>query len=98
MNLSDISLKSFGFDIAEFPSTIENGMEAKVPEPSSPSRSRLHGSTHRRQRSSISSGAPSGNDQNILYAQSELMRDLEQLIIAFDSLEQYAICHHKVLK
>lgn len=96
MNLSDISQKSFGFDIADFPSTIEDGVEAKVPEPSSPTRSRML--SHRRQRSSISSGPPSGNEQNILYVQSELMRDLEKLITAFDVLEKYAFWHNKVLK
>lgn len=98
MCLSDISQRAFGFDIAEVPFNVENGVEAKPAEPSSPSRSRLLGSAHKRQRSSISSGVPSGNEQNILYIQSETMRDLEQLINAFDGLEKYAICHHKFVK
>lgn len=99
MGLSDISRKSFGFDIAEFPLGMEDGAETDVPEAPSPTKSKLPGSSHRRQRSSMSNvGVPSGNDQNILYLQSQPMRELEQLIIAFDALEEFANCYHQLAK
>ncbi|KAI9928847.1 Nucleoporin nup84 [Aspergillus wentii] len=86
MRLSDISQESFGFDIA-FP-VEEDGIESATPEPASPTKSRLPGSAHKRSRSN---GLPSDAQQALLYEQSQNMRDLEELILAFDALEMFAI-------
>lgn len=98
MRLSDISLKAFGFDVAEFPCPTEDGVAASASEPPSPSKSRVLRSAHKRQRSSMSNGTPSGNERSVLYLQSQSMRELEQLIIAFDVLERYANTYHKFVK
>ena len=98
MRLSDISLKAFGFDVAGFPPQGADEVESDALEPPSPRRPRATGSAHKRHRSSLSNGIPSGNEQNILYLQSQSMRDLEQLIVSFDVLEKYANCYHKLAK
>ncbi|KAL4780475.1 107-domain-containing protein [Aspergillus varians] len=92
MRLSDISRESFGFDIADFPVDYEDGTDIGTPEPSSPTKTRVYG--HKRNRSSNS--LPSTNQTRLLYVQSQTMRDLEQLILAFDALEVFAIVCEKL--
>lgn len=83
MRVSDVSREMFGFDIAEFPADYEdNG----TPEPSSPTKMKLYG--HSRNKSSNS--LPSTGQTRLLYAESQTWRDLEQLILAFDALENFA--------
>lgn len=95
MNLSDLSRESFGFDVAEFPMEMEDGVDASTPEPMSPSKIRLPGSAHKRSRSN---GVTNGAQQSILYQQSQTMRDLEALILAFDALENFATLWEKLDK
>lgn len=98
MKLSDISRKAFGFDVAELLPQIADEVEPGAPEPPSPTKPKVRGSAHKRQRSSLSNGVPSSNEPYILYLQSLPMRDLEQLIISFDVLETYANYYHKFAK
>lgn len=93
MNLAEISQEAFGFDVAEFPLGLEDGVEA--PTPTSPTKSRMFGSAHKRTRSN---GVPSGAQTSILYQLSQTMRDLESLILAFDALENFAMIFEKVDK
>lgn len=93
MNLSEISQEAFGFDVAEFPLGMEDGVEA--PTPTSPTKSRMFGSAHKRTRFN---GVPSGAQTSILYQLSQTMRDLEALILAFDALENFAMIFEKVDK
>ena len=93
MNLSEISQEAFGFDVAEFPLGMEDGVEA--PTPTSPTKSRMFGSAHKRTRSN---GVPSGAQTSILYQLSQTMRDLEALVLAFDALENFAMIFEKVDK
>ncbi|KAL2818994.1 107-domain-containing protein [Aspergillus cavernicola] len=86
MRLSDISRESFGFDLADFPVDYEDGTDIGTPEPSSPTKTRVYG--HKRSKSSNS--LPSTSQTRLLHAQSQTMRDLEQLILAFDALERFA--------
>lgn len=97
MRLSEVSFKTFGFDVTEFPDAMEDGVEAAAPEPPSPTKSRVRGS-HKRQHSSMSNGIPSGDTRSLLYTDSQPMRELEQLISAFDSLETYAHYYYKLAK
>jgi nuclear pore complex protein Nup107 len=90
MRLSDISRQSFGFDLTEFPYGVEDGVEPATSEPSSPTKSRLLGSPHKRNRS-LTSRVPSNDQTNLLIQQSQTMRDLEELILAFDALEGFAV-------
>ncbi|KAF4208003.1 hypothetical protein CNMCM8980_005888 [Aspergillus fumigatiaffinis] len=94
MRLSDVSRESFGFDVAEFGYGIPNGSDRATPEPSSPTKSRLLGSAHKRNRS-IPNGVPSDEQTNILVMQSQTMRDLEELTLAFDGLERFGLCWKK---
>lgn len=93
MNLAEISQEAFGFDVAEVPLGLEDGVEA--PTPTSPTKSRMFGSAHKRTRSN---GVPSGAQTSILYQLSQTMRDLESLILAFDALENFAMIFEKVDK
>ncbi|KAF5854945.1 Nucleoporin nup84 [Aspergillus alliaceus] len=95
MRLSDISRESFGFDLAEFPYGVEDGTEPPTPEPASPTKSRLFGSPHKRNRS-VSNRAPSDEQTSLLIQQSQTMRDLEELILAFDALEVFAVICEKL--
>lgn len=95
MNLSHLSQESFGFDVAEFPIEMEDSSDAPTPEPMSPSKIRLPGSAHKRSRSN---GVTNGAQQSILYQQSQTMRDLEALILAFDALENFAMLWEKLDK
>ncbi|RHZ53342.1 hypothetical protein CDV55_100183 [Aspergillus turcosus] len=97
MRLSDISRESFGFDVADFGYGIPNGSGGATPEPSSPTKSRLLGSAHKRSRS-IPNGVPSDEQTNILVMQSQTMRDLEELTLAFDWLERFGLCWKKIDK
>jgi nuclear pore complex protein Nup107 len=94
MYLSEISRESFGFDIAEFPIDAEDGTDAGTPEPSSPTKTRVYG--HKRNKSSNS--LPSTAETRLLYTQSQTMRDLEELILAFDALERFATVCEKLDK
>ncbi|KAL4816451.1 107-domain-containing protein [Aspergillus spinulosporus] len=96
MRLSDLSREFFGFDIADFyPGDYEDVTDHGTPEPSSPSKMRALG--HKRNKSSNTS-LPSTSQTRLLYAQSQTMRDLEQLILAFDALEAFALTCEKVDK
>ncbi|PWY83089.1 nuclear pore complex protein An-Nup84 [Aspergillus sclerotioniger CBS 115572] len=97
MRLSDLSREAFGFDISEFTLEVEAGQEFNTPEPSSPSKSRLLSSPHKRSRSKTN-GVASGSQTSILIQQSQTMRDLEVLILAFDSLERFATVFEKLEK
>ncbi|KAH1627953.1 hypothetical protein KXX21_000658 [Aspergillus fumigatus] len=97
MKLSDISRESFGFDVAEFGYGIPNGSDRATPEPSSPTKSRLLGSAHKLNRP-IPNGVPSDEQTNILVMQSQTMRDLEELTLAFDGLERFGLCWKKIDK
>ncbi|KAF7585703.1 Nucleoporin nup84 [Aspergillus hancockii] len=97
MRLSDISRQSFGFDLTEFPFGVEDGVEPATPEPSSPTKSRLLGSPHKRNWSSTSR-VPSNDQTSLLVQQSQTMRDLEELILAFDALEGFAVVCEKLDK
>ncbi|KAL4925837.1 nucleoporin Nup84/Nup107 family protein [Aspergillus undulatus] len=92
MRLSDISRESFGFDVADFPVDYEDG-DIGTPEPSSPTKTRVYG--HKRNKSSANS-LPSTTQTKLLYVQSQTMRDLEQLILAFDALERFALVCEKL--
>ncbi|KAL4905953.1 hypothetical protein BDW74DRAFT_167585 [Aspergillus multicolor] len=93
MRLSEISLESFGFDIAEFyPADYENGTDRGTPEPSSPSKLKTFG--HKRNKSS-SNSVHSTSQHQLLYDQSKTMRDLEELTLAFDALENFALTYEK---
>ncbi|KAL4916215.1 107-domain-containing protein [Aspergillus aurantiobrunneus] len=87
MRLSEISLECFGFDVADFPVDYEDGTDIGTPEPSSPAKTRVYG--HKRNKSSNS--VSSTSQTRLLYVQSQTMRDLEELIFAFDALERFAI-------
>lgn len=87
MRLSDISRESFGFDITDFAMDYEDELDIGTPEPSSPSKARAYG--HKRNKSS-SNSLPSTAQTRLLCVQSRTMRDLEQLILAFDVLERFA--------
>lgn len=65
----------------------EDELDIGTPEPSSPSKARAYG--HKRNKSS-SNSLPSTAQTRLLCAQSRTMRDLEQLILAFDALERFA--------
>ncbi|PYH99387.1 nuclear pore complex protein An-Nup84 [Aspergillus ellipticus CBS 707.79] len=93
MRLSDLSQEAFGFDISEFTLDVEAAPEV-YDEPASPSKSRLFGSPHKRSRSR-NSVASTGSQTNLLIQQSQTMRDLEALILAFDALERFAILFDK---
>ena len=95
MRLSDLSREAFGFDISEFTLEVEAGQEFSTSEPSSPSKSRLLSSPHKRSRSKTN-GVASGSQTSILIQQSQTMRDLEVLILAFDSLERFATVFEKL--
>ncbi|KAI2839433.1 hypothetical protein CBS11350_7499 [Aspergillus niger] len=95
MKLSDISREMFGFDISEFSLDVEAMQEVNTPEPSSPTKSRLLSSPHKRSRSRTN-GVASNSQASILLQQSQTMRDLEVLILAFDALERYAIIYEKL--
>jgi nuclear pore complex protein Nup107 len=96
MRLSDLSREFFGFDIADFyPGDYEDGTDRGTPEPTSPSKLRAFG--HKRNKSSNTS-LQSTSQTRLLYAQSQTMRDLEQLILAFDALEAFALTCEKVDK
>lgn len=95
MNLADISQEEFGFNVVDFPMGMGETVDAPTPEPMSPSKSRLFGSGHKRSRSN---GILTGEQPSILFQQSETMRDLEVLILAFDALEDFAITWDKLDK
>ncbi|KKK15621.1 hypothetical protein ARAM_006878 [Aspergillus rambellii] len=95
MRLSDISRESFGFDVADFLMDVEDGVEPNTPESSSPSKTRVFG--HKRNKSS-GSGLPSTSQTRLLSEQSQTMRDLEELILAFDALEKFAVICDKLDK
>ncbi|GAQ41592.1 nuclear pore complex protein Nup107 [Aspergillus niger] len=95
MKLSDISREMFGFDISEFSLDVAAMQEVNTPEPSSPTKSRLLSSPHKRSRSRTN-GVASGSQASILLQQSQTMRDLEVLILALDALERYAIIYEKL--
>ncbi|KAE8325534.1 107-domain-containing protein [Aspergillus sergii] len=97
MRLSDISRESFGFDLTELPFGVEDGAEASTPEPSSPTKSRLFGSPHKRNRS-LTNRLPSDEQTSLLVQQSQTMRDLEELILAFNALEWFAVVCEKLDK
>lgn len=97
MKLSDISREMFGFDISEFSLDMAAMQEVNTPEPSSPTKSRLLSSPHKRSRSRTN-GVASGSQASILLQQSQTMRDLEVLILALDALERYAIIYEKLEK
>lgn len=96
MGLSDVSRELFGFDITEFPVGIMDGLESSIAEPSSPTKARLFGS-HRRSKSA-SNGVPSSGETNVLIQQSRLMRELEELVLGFEALEEFAITYEKIDK
>ncbi|KAL4886567.1 107-domain-containing protein [Aspergillus karnatakaensis] len=92
MRTAEISLEYFGFDVAEYAVDYQDGAtENGTPEPSSPTKTRLYG--HKRNKSSNSQ--PTDNIK-LLVTQSETMRDLEQLILAFDALERFALVCEKL--
>lgn len=95
MNLSDLSQEAFGFDVAEFPMGLEGGVEASTSEPISPTKSRLFGSAHKRTKSN---GTATGAQPSLLFQQSQTMRDLESLTLAFDALENFALIWEKLDK
>lgn len=97
MRLSDISRESFGFDLTEIPFGVGDGAEASTPEPSSPTKSRLFGSPHKRNRS-LTNRLPSDEQTSLLVQQSQTMRDLEELILAFNALEWFAVVCEKLDK
>ncbi|RAK78269.1 nucleoporin Nup84/Nup107 family protein [Aspergillus fijiensis CBS 313.89] len=91
MNLSDISRESFGFDLAII---LKRAMyperDFSASEPSSPIKSILFTSPHKRSRSKTN-GNPVAGDTGLLLQQSQTMRDLETLIMAFDGLEKFSL-------
>ncbi|KAL4790198.1 107-domain-containing protein, partial [Aspergillus venezuelensis] len=93
MRISDISRNSFGFDVADFPVDYEDGLEGGPSEPPSPTKTRVYG--HKRSKSSTNS-LPSTDQTKLLYIQSQTIRDLEQLILAFDALENFALVCEKL--
>lgn len=97
MRLSDISREAFGFDVAEGMIPVEDGDELKSPEPASPTKPRL---SHRRHRSSgsMSRKIPTSNDQELLFIQAQPVRDLENIIVAFDAFEKFAVRYNKLAK
>ncbi|EAW07749.1 nucleoporin Nup84/Nup107 family protein [Aspergillus clavatus NRRL 1] len=96
MRLSVISRELFGFDVAEFSYGLA-GAERATPEPSSPTKARILGSPHKRSRS-LQNGVPSNDQTTMLALQSQTMRDLEELTLAFDALERFGICWKKIDK
>ncbi|KAI9371384.1 107-domain-containing protein [Aspergillus egyptiacus] len=94
MRLSDISRESFGFDVADFAVDYEDGNEIGTPEPLSPTKARIH----EQKRNRASGSLPSTSQTKLLHTQSQTMRDLEQLILAFDALERFAIACERVDK
>ncbi|PWY89794.1 nuclear pore complex protein An-Nup84 [Aspergillus heteromorphus CBS 117.55] len=96
MRLADLSQEAFGFDISEFTLDIEAVPPENYPsEPASPSKTKLFSSPHKRSRSRTS---VSSAQTNLLILQSQTMRDLEVLILAFDSLENFAVLFEKLEK
>lgn len=95
MNLSDISQESFGYDVVEYPNTTEDGVETPTSEPSSPTKLKIPGSAHKWSRSN---GVSPDTQTRFLYQQSQTMRDLEALILAFDALENFAVIWEKLDK
>ncbi|KAL5336919.1 107-domain-containing protein [Aspergillus crustosus] len=92
MRISDVSRELFGFDIADFSVDDEAGTENGTPEPSSPTKSRAYG--HRRNKSSNS--LPSTEQTRLIAAQSQTMRDFEELTLTFDALENFATVCEKI--
>ncbi|THC96345.1 hypothetical protein EYZ11_004160 [Aspergillus tanneri] len=97
MRLSEVSRELFGFDLTELSVGIQDGAEQVTPEPSSPTKSKILGSSHRRSRSATN-GVPSSSETNILIQQSQTMQDLEQLILAFDAVEKFAAVFERLDK
>ncbi|PYI19325.1 putative nuclear pore complex protein Nup107 [Aspergillus violaceofuscus CBS 115571] len=91
MNLSDISRESFGFDLAaKFALAMDPDQEFAASEPSSPIKSIPFTSPHKRSRSKTNGNLVLG-DTGLLLQQSQIMRDLQTLIMAFDGLEKFSL-------
>lgn len=90
MPLSDISREILGYDVAEFPLLGDDGLESGLSEAPSPAKaSPSKKSGLRGLRSSI--GPQSQSRPAVMFRQSQVMRELEQLILAFDALEKFAL-------
>ena len=81
--LSDVSIETIGFDIAELPSMGDDGFEADFEVSANDSTFERHPSSATTQRRDVYA---------VMYAQSAAMRELEQLILAFDALEVWTDC------
>lgn len=88
MNLSEISLEMMGFDIREAPLLEENGLGDKVSASPSPTKSPSKKSRQRQANGSISQTSDSRAE---MYQQAQLMLDMEQIVVAFDALEEFQL-------
>jgi hypothetical protein len=88
MNLSEISQEMMGFDIREAPLLEENGLGDDVPAPPSPTKSP---SKRSRQRQANGSSSQTSDSRALMYQQAQLMLDMEQIVVAFDALEEFQL-------
>ncbi|KAL1961949.1 hypothetical protein VTN77DRAFT_730 [Rasamsonia byssochlamydoides] len=86
VRLSETSRQVLGFDITEVPFLEENGLENNVSEPASPTKS-----PSKKSRLRQLNGTQSQNSRVEMYQQAQIMLELEQLILAFDALENFQL-------
>lgn len=86
MSISQISEQLLGFDMRDGPPPFENG---SVIRPASPVKAR--GTSRSRLDPSLTSEAVAE-----MFAQGQLMVDLEQLILCFDALEEFQLTWEKL--
>ncbi|KAK2761540.1 Nucleoporin nup84 [Arachnomyces sp. PD_36] len=83
--LADVSAETIGFDIADLPAMGEDGDEVEFEVSATPVKGRY-------ERRPNSKSLETKELHETMYQQSQTMRELEQLILAFDALEGWADC------
>jgi len=91
--LSSLSVDTLGYDLSDVPQIETNGQSDGFDEPASPRKADLSKSPTQSAMSKRRHRSSEGETRTLhetLYLQSQTMRDLEQLVLAFDSLETWA--------
>lgn len=91
--LSSLSVDTLGYDLTDLPPIEPDGSDNGLGEPSSPGKADVAKSpvqSARYKRQNRSSEGQTRTLRESLSLQSQTMRDLEQLVLAFDALETWA--------
>lgn len=94
MRLADISQEILGIDVADIPLLDEDGVGMQPSEPTSPAKTSFSKKSSQ-SRSQATNGLQSRSRQAVMYEQSQMMRDFERLILAFNALEDFSVAYEE---